>query len=823
MKYLLTFLLVYPFTLSGQQILSPSEFLGYPLGERFTRHHRVVDYFEYIAEKSDMVVLEQYGETYENRPLLLASVSTAANIQQKEAIRLSNLSRAGLEESSVSHDVAIVWLSYNVHGNESVSTEASMQTLYELVNPENRDTKQWLERTLVLIDPCINPDGRDRYVNWYNQVAHRHPNILPEDLEHREPWPRGRANHYLFDLNRDWAWQTQQETQYRIKRYNEWMPQIHVDFHEQGVNSPYYFAPAAEPYHELITDWQREFQDQIGRNHARYFDKEGWRYFTKEVFDLLYPSYGDTYPTFNGAIGMTYEQGGSGRAGRAIQTETGDTLSLKDRIAHHHTTGLSTIEVTATNADQVLSQFKRYFDSNQSNPPGTYKTFVVKSTNGSDKLKDLKAYLDRQQIEYGTTNSSRTYRGFSYGQNQSTSFNAQPGDLVISSYQPKSVLAQVLFDPDPKISDSLTYDITGWALPYQYDLEAYATTENISIAAFTGPENSTVPQTSENSAYAYLLAWDSFHDAKVLAALLQKGLKVRYAERPFTIEGRAYGSGTLVITKVDNEDLADFDEVLANYNLQPVSTGWAESGYDLGSRYYRFLKAPKIAVLREDNVSSYSFGEIWHYFERQLEYPFTTVGSDFISSPALADYSVLILPNGRYRLSEAQLKSLSSWIREGGNLIMIQNALSGVAGKEGFALKKDTVEQEERSAPSTYAQRNREAVSDNIPGAIFQVSVDSSHPLGFGLKGNYFSLKTDDLTFPSLQQGWNVATIAQPSALISGFAGFKFVKKQQQVLALGVEQQGRGSVVYMVDNPLFRAFWYQGKLLMANSLFFVGQ
>ena len=245
-----------------------------------------------------MVTLKEYGRTYEGRPLLLAYVATPDNHAQLEMIREDNLRRAGMLEGTPTTEIAITWLSYNVHGNEANSTEASMATIYDLVKNGSESAK-WLENSVVIIDPCINPDGRDRYVNFYWQYGNMPYNPDPQTAEHSEPWPGGRPNHYLFDLNRDWAWQTQIESKERIKEYNEWMPHIHVDFHEQGYNSPYYFAPAARPYHELISNWQVEFQETIGRNHARYFDENNWFYFTKQRFDLLYPSYGDTYPMYN--------------------------------------------------------------------------------------------------------------------------------------------------------------------------------------------------------------------------------------------------------------------------------------------------------------------------------------------------------------------------------------------------------------------------------------------------------------------------------------------------------------------------------------------
>jgi hypothetical protein len=286
-----------------------------------------------------MVKLEQYGTTNEGRPLILLYVTSPENLSRLEAIRQNNLRLAGMTPDKMAPDEkgpAIVWLSYNVHGNETSSSEAALLTLYELVNPANTKTKEWLQHTVVIIDPCINPDGRDRYVNWFNSVVGMRANPQPYTREHSEPWPGGRPNHYYFDLNRDWAWQTQIETQQRIVKYNQWLPQVHVDYHEQGYNNPYYFAPAAEPYHEVITGWQREFQTIIGKNNAKYFDQNGWLFFTKERFDLFYPSYGDTYPLYKGAIGMTYEQGGHSRGGAAVINHDGDTLTLWDRFHHRY-------------------------------------------------------------------------------------------------------------------------------------------------------------------------------------------------------------------------------------------------------------------------------------------------------------------------------------------------------------------------------------------------------------------------------------------------------------------------------------------------------
>lgn len=363
MKSLLSILVVLVLSISvtAQNVPSPETYLGYKVGTRYTRHHKIVEYFNTVAKaRPDMVKIESYGQTNEGRELMLAFVSSPENMQRLEAIRLNNLRIAGTTKDRaapiVENAPAIVWLSYNVHGNEPSSSEAALLMIHALLDPSNSTTKEWLKNTVVVIDPCINPDGRDRYVNWFNSVVGKEMNAEPSSREHAEPWPGGRSNHYNFDLNRDWAWQTQVETQQRLKKYNAWLPQVHVDFHEQGYNEPYYFAPAAEPFHEVITPWQRDFQVLIGRNNASYFDKNGWLFFTKERFDLLYPSYGDTYPVYNGAIGMTYEQGGHSRGGLAVVNEDGDTLTLVDRATHHFTTGLSTVETASKHQQKLMNE-----------------------------------------------------------------------------------------------------------------------------------------------------------------------------------------------------------------------------------------------------------------------------------------------------------------------------------------------------------------------------------------------------------------------------------------------------------------------------------
>jgi hypothetical protein len=816
MKIKTLFLLAFLFVnqLFSQNIQSPSEFLGYEIGSRFTRHHKVADYFEYISKSIPNVKLEKYGETNEHRPLYIAFISSEENIKNIEEIRKKNLAQTGILKGSTDSKVAIVWLSYNVHGNEASSTEASMLTLYELVTSK----KDWLKNTLVIIDPCINPDGRDRYVNWYNQVKSSPFNISQDAKEHYEPWPGGRPNHYLFDLNRDWAWATQVETQQRLKVYNKWMPHIHVDFHEQYINNPYYFAPAAAPFHEIITDWQRNFQTEIGKNHATYFDKEGWLYFTKESFDLLYPSYGDTYPTYMGAIGMTYEQAGHGRAGLGIQTDKGEVLTLKDRALHHMTTGISTVEIASKNVEKLNNEFKKFFD----NRSLMYKSYVLKNDN-PDKTDRLKKLLDKHEISYEFATSG-TVKGYQYSLSEEGKINTSNGDLVIHTNQPKGKMVNVLFEPKAFLADSLTYDITAWSIPYAHGFEAIASKTIVNSTKSTTTKTTT--NLIDKKAYAYISKWNSLDDAVFLGELLKENITPRFSEKPFSIEGKSYERGTLIILRNDNKSV-NFDEKLIEIankkqrKLQVVSTGFVSSGPDFGSPSVKPINKQKIALLSGEGTSSLGFGEIWHFFETELQYPITILNTDYFNSINLSNYDVLIIPDGFYEdiLLKNTLEKITSWVQSGGTLIAIDNALQSFVDKEGFALKSKKTEKETNKNLTPYADLERKSVKDLITGAIFKSNVDNTHPLAFGYKEAYFSLKLGNKSYSYLEKGVNIAYFTEESKNISGYAGSLAVKNISESLLFGEEQKGKGSIIYMVDNPLFRSFWDNGKLFLANAVF----
>ena len=821
------------------QLRSPDEFLPHNLGEHFTPHHMLIDYYEHVASESPLVKLVQYGTTNQDRPLIIAIVTSEENHNNLENIRLENLKTAGIEkgESNPSFAKAITWLSFSVHGNEAAGSESAHQVLFDLVDPNNTETKQWLENSVVILDPSINPDGYSRYTHWVRNVTMDENNPDIQDIEHNEPWPGGRVNHYLFDLNRDWAWQTQKESRQRMELYNNWLPHVHADLHEMGHESPYYFAPAARPYHPYLSQWQVDFQEDIGKNHARYFDQEGWLYFTKEVFDLFYPSYGDTYPMYSGAIGMTYEQGGSRVGGRGVNLSNGETLTLKDRIDHHVTTALSTVEVTSDNATEVLEQFKQFYIRSSQNPPGKFKSFIIKRDKSGRRLAALAELLSRQDIEYGTVKNDRTINGYKYSTCTQGSVEISGGDLVVSAYQPKGMMAQILLEPAASLEDSVTYDITAWSLPYAYGLEAIATTSRINPDAdFDASANNSQAE----KGYAYIIPRTDMESVKLIAQLLNQDISIRVLPKKAEYDNQSFEAGSAVISRADNRrhegkllNMIMKAQETTGGSVVSIKSGFASSGPDLGSGQLDLINTPRVLTLSGEGVSTNGHGQIKWYFDRVIDYPLSVVDLERLSRVDLSVYNVIVLPEGWYSLSQSMIGELSSWVNEGGKLISIGSASRKLMGQDGFGLERYVTDEEEAEAQKVnraadlaarynhYSESERRSISDYVPGAIFELDVDSSHPLGFGLGDKYYSLRTGSTNFPLQIGAANVIVHPKDGGNVLGFAGSRIKKQLNDSAAFIVERKRRGNVIYMADNPLFRGFWYNGLFLFSNALFIV--
>ncbi|MGK2961749.1 MAG: M14 family zinc carboxypeptidase, partial [Gemmatimonadaceae bacterium] len=463
-------------TYAQTAVPSPAAYLGYEPGERFTPHARIAAYFEQLASTSELVTLREIGETYEHRPLLLATITAPRHHANLERIR-GNVARLASGEgdaaSLAANTPAVVWLAFGVHGNESSSAEAAMLVAHALAT--DPQYASLLDDVVVVIDPVLNPDGRDRYVEWYRRTRGSKANPDPLSFEHMEPWPGGRYNHYMVDMNRDWSWLTQRETQARVAAYGEWNPQVFVDFHEMGHESTYFFPPSANPLNANLPGEIESWLERFGRANATAFSARGWPFFVGERFDLFYPGYGDSWPSLRGAVGMTYEMAGGGRAGSVVERRDGTALTLRDRIERHFTAAMVTVRTAAEHREGLLRYTHQTAQSQIRNGRNTF--LLAPGTPGVERLVSL---LMGQGIRVEMLSSAATLRATSLNRDETQSRTFPRGTAVVTTRQPLGRLATTLLERTPVFSGGFLeqqrvkadeddsddfYDLTTWSLP----------------------------------------------------------------------------------------------------------------------------------------------------------------------------------------------------------------------------------------------------------------------------------------------------------------------------------------------------------------------
>jgi len=761
----------------GAGVPAPPEVLGYRLGERFTGWEEARGYLGELERASGRVRVWEYGETVEGRPLVLVAVSSEGNLGRLEEIRrdrgrLAEPEGLGAEERErlERETPVVVWLGYGIHGNETSSTEAALGTAYVLAAAGGQWAER-LERVVVLIDPLENPDGRERYLAAYRQRRGEAPNPDPEAAEHREPWPGGRGNHYLFDLNRDWTWATQVETRHRLAELRRWEPQVVVDLHEMNPRSAYFFPPVAEPVLPAIDPAVVGWLDVFGRANAAAFDRAGWLWFKAESFDLYYPGYGDSYPSLRGAVGMTYEVGGGGRAGEALRLPDGSLLTLASRTARHLTASLATVAAAADRADELDRDFVAGRLAKATSAPVTY--LWPAGAAEAEPLARLLALHGVRVCRLTATErlptrrlagrpgsggpagpgpgDDREPRGAGAGGGEPrTAFAA--GTWAVTTAQPLGRLVHALMEPAAlpeeyverqreraeRNLDAQFYDVTAWALPLAFNLEAWAhdgvpaSLEAVKLepgpggggdgaeritadpdvttapsnagageaAAANGGAGSVVPPggigsggaVASDARLGWLIPWDGLSGYRAAARLLAAGVPLRAALTAVGLPGRTAGAGTLFAPRLGGPGDLDARVAAATAAEGVAAAGIAGSygeGVSLGSNRVVAVRPPRVALVGGAGVSSTAFGALWHLLDQAVGLPVTRLDLDRLGDADLAGFTAVVLPDGDYGegLGGKAGDALAGWLRRGGVLIASGDALAWLRARELSAVE----------------------------------------------------------------------------------------------------------------------------------------
>ncbi len=808
-----------PAPVPAQQIPSPADHLGYDIGGDFTPVSGIAHYFFALAEASDRVSVHPYGETYEGRPLLQVLVASPTHrgrleeiLELNRELTLPETSEARAREI-IRTNPAVVYLSYGVHGNESSSPEAALWTAYDLARGA-QDVAWVLDSVIVVIDPMLNPDGRDMYVNGYRQLRGETPNPDPSTLEHTVRG--GRTNHYGFDLNRDWAWATQIETRQRLATWSRWNPQVHADLHEMGSNSTYFFFPPAKPINPLFPEHTMAWAERIGNGNAEAFNREGWLYYTAQGFDLFYPGYGDSWPSLLGGIGMTYEQAGGGGAGLVVERSDGTLLTLKDRASHHWVASKATIRTAAAGRTDLLTGFAAFF---RNVDEGIHDILLVPGVD-SGRIHALAAHLRQQGIEVERATRSFQAQALPHpGYPARESF--PEGTLRVPARQTRGRLAAALLQPDQVLDAEASYDITAWSLPYAYGVEAHTVRGTVGApfepAGVPAPPS---PGASAQTPYGYLMT-PGFEAMPALVRFLVAEGRAYAQPDTFRMGSTLYPAGTLFLPRGTNPDLDRKvrDAGLEPY-LAPVSTGLTETGLDLGTGSAGVVTLPKVGVVGTAGAG----GSHGFFLERILGLPFDALPETALSGD-LHDYDVLIVAGGGGRQAGAPAEGLGAWVRAGGTLVAVGASL----GESLAEIKPRRPEDEELKGDALLAQalktreeRREDRWEESIPGTILKVRLDPGHPLAAGasadgLDGEMFVLSNGQAFEPATGYE-SVVFFPEGGEKIGGVISQKGLEQMARSTWLAQASVGRGTLILFAEDPLFRMFWYSGFQLYANAI-----
>ncbi|EDP94481.1 M14 family metallopeptidase [Kordia algicida OT-1] len=816
-KDLLTYYLPQDVTYN-KSIPTPESVIGHPVGKWHVTHDKLVMYMKALAESSDRIILEDRGKTFEDRPLLLLTITSPRNHQNIENIRKEHvaLTESSGQNAAVSNMPIVVYQGFSIHGNEASGSNAALLLAYYLAAAEGTEVYDLLNNTVILLDPSFNPDGLQRFAGWVNMHKSEHLISDPQDREYDEAWPRGRTNHYWFDMNRDWLPVQLPESRARIKTFHRWMPNILTDHHEMGTNSSFFFQPGIPSRtHPLTPQMNQDLTKEIATYHAKAFDKIGSLYYTEESFDDFYYGKGSTFPDINGSIGILFEQGSA--RGHLQESENG-LLTFPFAIRNQFTAALSTLEA-AKNMRTSILRYQQQFYVNARKEASEIKSraYVFGDEKDAAKAYHLAEMLKRHKITVHEVKNDFTQNGKTYKKGAS---------YVVPRNQRQSRLINAIFEKRTQFQDSLFYDISAWTLPLAFNL-SYDNLSSLSNAGNEINELKMPTGTLKGSGnYAYVFEWNEYYSPKALALIKAKKLRAKVAMKPFTLEGTRYDYGTIMIPvqnqRLSAQEMKQFLSYVAkesHLDITAVSSGLTE-GIDLGSNNFEAINEPKIAMLVGDGITSYDAGEIWHLFDQRYEIPLTKLDTRRFGRMNLEKYTHLILPN-TYSLPNDITQKLKTWVKNGGTLIAYRNAVNYVSRNKFISLdiKKTGIDAKNVS----FEQRRDHNGAQVIGGAIFNTKIDRSHPINFGYLHDELPMFRNTTVFinPN-EKSYNNPIQYTNKPLLSGYVSEENLEHLKNSVPFQTSRMGSGRVIVFTDNTNFRAFWYGTNKLLMNAIFFSG-
>ena len=807
-------------------IKTPEQFFGFAMGSHQARYDMIINYMTYLTTATQRAKIQTIGYTNEMRPQIYVAFSSKSNLSKLENIQRDHLVLADPTKPmpDVTNMPVVVQLGANVHGNETSGGEAMILAAYYLTACDDADLKKIMDESIILIEPVLNPDGRDRFVNWVNMHRAEPPTADPADREHNEVWPGGRMNHYWFDLNRDWYLNVQTESQNRLKMYHSWYPNVVTDHHEMGTNSTFFFEPSKENAENPLVP--AYVYKTLNTKFAKYYEAAmndiGALYYTKESFDNLYPGYGSSYPDMQGGLGLLFEQGSA--RGHVQESQNG-LITFAFTIKNQLVNALATLKASQENRVDLL-KFQREFFASAVNDAlkNPVKAYVIGDASDATRVREFTRLMLQHKIECYELENTVTTDGLTFEKNKA---------IIIPTSQPQYRLVQSVFERPTKFADSIFYDASAWNLALSFGLPhaelKTAYTKGTLVKMETLDNKATPPQKSN---YAYVLNYADYNATKALYQLQKAGVAVKVSSKSFKINDRQFGHGTLVIPLQTQTISADsvFAAVKkigqdANVNFVSIGTGFAQNGIDLGSNFISKTTKPEALLVVGQGVSAYEAGEVWHLLDTKVGMPISKVELSSLARLNLNRYNTLIMVSGQYPNDAALVGKIKNWVANGGTLITLKTA-SEWAIKNGFSKEKLRTNTKADSLTMRKTRFNFEDATavegaKNTSGSIYEADLDTTHPIGYGYSNRKISVYRNNNTFlePS-NVGSNTVVQYADKPLLNGYVHPQSLKKISGSAGILVNGEGNGRVILFADNPNFRGIWYGTNKLFLNAIFF---
>ncbi|MDG2368877.1 MAG: M14 family metallopeptidase [Flavobacteriaceae bacterium] len=799
----------------NQSIPKPSEFtLGnMEVGNSHISHDRLVQYMSALANASERITITNRGETFEGRPLILLTITSEENHKNLESVRTNHLDINSTKTIvDFSKMPVVVYQGYSIHGNEPSGSNAAMLYAYHLAASNDNELLKALEKSIILLDPSMNPDGLQRFAHWVNTNKSYNLNPDNNDREFDENWPKGRTNHYWFDMNRDWLPVQLPESEARIKTFHNWSPNILTDHHEMGTNSTFFFQPGIPSRVNPLTPKKNQLlTKEIGKFHDKRLSEIGSLFYSEEDYDDFYFGKGSTFPDINGAVGILFEQGSS--RGH-LQESINGLLSFPFTIKNQLTVSLSTLEAAVEMRETLLAYQNDFFkNTREESLKEKNNYYLVTDQRDKSKLFEFYKILEKHQILMKKLPEDVIINKTSYSTNNS---------ILIPKNQNKTRLIKAMFEKRKKFKDSLFYDVSAWSFLHSFNLDYtnYSTKINTKNLVLNKPIGKIINKNN----YAYLFSWDDYYSPKILYKLLELGLRVKVGTQPFYIDTKRYDYGTLLISLVNQkisttEINNQLDKLSKESGVEFVGYNSSTTkGIDFGSNDFINVSKPKIAMIVGDGVTSYDAGEIWHLLDTRYNIPLTKIKKSNFSNQNLEKYNTIIMVNGKYDFDEKNSNKLKKWVENGGNLIGYRNSIN-------WLIKKDFIKLElkQNKASTTYLNhkdKSNHFGSQLTSGAIFSIDLDKSHPISYGYNNSLSIFRNTNIYIKNDTLGYNNPLKYSKNPLISGYISKENLQSMKNSRPFAVYNLRKGKVTVFTDNTNFRAFWHGTNKLMMNAIFF---